>query len=226
MASDDLKPDRRIDVDAFEFSIVVVGVMNPAIHHPYWYESREILGEDDVKAALEKAVVCTPDFSEFETDKMHITCRRDRWICLTTLNEHEEHVVAISQAVFKVLFDTPIDAWGINTDQHTKTSSEAVGNELAALISKSARALTNLEKANAQFEYSYEDGAVVHNVKVRHSLKSDQHVSVYLNTHHAVPSPKKGTHFDLSDLIATDLGTHTTLREKIISEAVSLFRNG
>ena len=59
------------------YSIVIVGSMNPRIHHPAWYEAVKILSAEEASAA--SLVACTPMASQFQLPGLNIICLQDRW---------------------------------------------------------------------------------------------------------------------------------------------------
>lgn len=116
------------------FSIVVVGGMNPRIHHPAWYETAEVLSAEEARSALGRPVVCLPMLSQFEGERFSITCIEDRWEIVTPDPQRSERILEIAGKTFDTLMHTPVSAFGLNFQFVRHTGSEAVGRRLADLV--------------------------------------------------------------------------------------------
>ncbi|MCO6458298.1 MAG: hypothetical protein J5I93_23575 [Pirellulaceae bacterium] len=99
------------------FSIVVIGGMNPTIHHPSWYRLVELLSDDEVEAITTGAepVVVTPQFSRFAGPDFELICRQDRWEIQTKNELWQQRSCAIAGQVFDhLLKHTMVSALGLN----------------------------------------------------------------------------------------------------------------
>jgi hypothetical protein len=113
-----------------EFSIVVVGRMNPAIHHPVWYHAtNKLVDETEFAAAMDGGVViCTPEVSRFSFNEVAVLCVSNSWR-VTTLGDPERAVILASR-LFEALQHAPISRYGVNFD----VRMDAAEGRLASLV--------------------------------------------------------------------------------------------
>jgi len=117
------------------FSVVVLGSMNPAIHHPQWYRHRDLLTLDEVNLALAGPdLVVTPGFAQFSVGKITVTCVQQRWAVQTTDQSQFQRVVTIAKQVMDTLTHTPISVVGINFDFCRPSGVRNIGALLAARV--------------------------------------------------------------------------------------------
>jgi hypothetical protein len=114
------------------YSIVIVGNMNPRIHHPAWYEAVRILSPEEARAAL--LLACTPMFSQFQLPGSTILCMQERWEVQTQDAEKLERMLDIAGRTFDTLKHTPIAAFGLNFHFVRPTGLPDVGRRLAELV--------------------------------------------------------------------------------------------
>jgi hypothetical protein len=133
-------------------AIVVVGTMDPRIHHPSWYEIEKVLTAEEAKEALTSGeLVCAPILARFRTARFTIVCQQDRWEIQTTAPEALERLLEIAVRLFDgVLPSTPVAAFGLNFVFHRETGVPDVGASLASAVASLPLGLTPAEKATAQ----------------------------------------------------------------------------
>jgi len=182
-----------------QFSIVILGAMNPAIHHPIWYQLNKLLGDDEVKQALTAGgLVNSPDVSQFSCSDFRITCMRDRWDIFTTKSELRARMLTIAAAVFVKLPETPIGLFAFNNDFHLQTRSADVGTLLGKKLSQlhlNLPAGISKESITINMDTPYPT-----TFRIEPSPHSPNMVFVAVNTNHPVPSSEAG-YFDLTPML-------------------------
>ncbi len=142
------------------YNIVVVGAMNPRIHHPSWYELVGLLTPKEAKEALtSSATFGLPGFTQLSATSLGLTisCYEQRWIVQT---EDREKIGLLQDFTFKVfdelLKHTPVSAYGFNFIYQRETRCATVGRFLANLISKTNLTLP-ADEADFTLRYSFSD---------------------------------------------------------------------
>jgi hypothetical protein len=123
--------------DSDSFSFVVLGAMNPRIHHPTWYQLTEIFTAPETDAAIEsQAVVCTPAFSQFKVAGLTIKCLLERWDITTSNSEEIDRIREIGERVFdKHLQYTPLSVLALNFDYVRQFPGRKVRDFVAGIVS-------------------------------------------------------------------------------------------
>ncbi|MGD0680375.1 MAG: hypothetical protein ABSC94_33800 [Polyangiaceae bacterium] len=120
------------------FSVVVLGAMNPAIHHPLWYEHVGLLTAQERALALASPdLQITPAFSQFSLPRLTINCMQARWAAQTAEEGAFDRVVEIAKAAMDRLDDTPVSVIGINFDFCRPSGIENVSRALASKVRSS-----------------------------------------------------------------------------------------
>jgi hypothetical protein len=190
------------------FSIVVVGAMNPSIHHPAWYQLMHILSEEEGKRALEsgKILAATQQISQFSIDAFTIVCEPARWQVQTRDETQLERLREIAEKTFEILYHTQITAFGLNFTYHRKTPLPEVNTSLATLIEalpvglKPERAERRAAKINYQ---TTSDGRVL-TIAIEPSSKGADLVYVAINAEHRIkplPPGEEYRQFELTPLL-------------------------
>jgi hypothetical protein len=104
--------------DCDSFSVVLLGSMNPRIHHPKWYQSVGIFSQPEVDDAIQnQPVICTPAFSQFVVGDLVIKCLTDRWDIQTANRQKIDAIREIAERLFDdLLFHTPVNVVALNFD--------------------------------------------------------------------------------------------------------------
>src|SRR5205814_909544 len=120
------------------YNIVVVGAMNPRIHHPSWYELVGLLTPEQAKEALaSSATFGLPGFAQLAAPSLGLTisCNEKQW---TVQTENREKISLLQSITFRVfdelLKHTPVSAYGFNIIYSRETRCPSVGKYLADLI--------------------------------------------------------------------------------------------
>jgi hypothetical protein len=202
------------------YSIVVVGNMNPAIHHPRWYKDIGILDEKEVTEAEERPstgsdnlndtsgargnLVVSQFATQFTTRSLRIVCNAQSWSVLTVDEGKLEKCLNLASAVFKELDSTPVSAYGFNFNHHRQTRITSVGEYLAELT----RSLTlgfaavDGQPKTANISYSASLDGEDSNVTIAPSIKDSSMVFVAMNFNHPIV---QGTgFFELDRMLTQD----------------------
>lgn len=117
------------------YSIVIVGAMNPRIHHPWWYKHIGILDDESEKSALEsKELIVTPPVAQFPANNWTMVCQQERWEIRALSADTLDLILDAAMRVFRALEHTPINAFGFNFNFHRETRLSDVGQCLAERI--------------------------------------------------------------------------------------------
>lgn len=116
------------------FSIVVVGAMNPSIHHPFWYEILHALSQAEARDAVGGSnLLVSPMVAQFSWSGWTMVCLPERWEMRTQDPEKFGRVLDLAVLVFERLNDTPVKSFGINVDR-VETKSESATRALACAL--------------------------------------------------------------------------------------------
>ena len=128
------------------YNIVVVGAMNPRIHHPSWYELVNLLSPEQAKEALaSSATFGLPGIAQLSAPSLGLTisCNEQKWTVQTENRERTSLLQGITFRVFdELLKHTPVSAYGFNIIYRRETRCPSVGRFLADLIAGTQLGLT------------------------------------------------------------------------------------
>ncbi len=117
------------------FSIVAVGNMNPAIHHPRWYLSQALItAEEEQLATAGLNLVVSPMLAQFSFGTFSLQCLQQRWTLLTTEEAQFPRVIDISRRTMDILDHTPVGVVGINLDYCRSAGVPNVGSLLGERV--------------------------------------------------------------------------------------------
>jgi hypothetical protein len=118
------------------YNIVIVGAMNPRIHHPSWYQSVGLFSELEFEEAIASPdTIVTPPFSQVQTSLLTISCQEDRWTIQTSKVAEVGRMQAIAATVFDdLLKHTPVERFGFNINLQSHTAHSDVGSYLASCL--------------------------------------------------------------------------------------------
>jgi hypothetical protein len=192
---------------AEEYSIVILGHMNPRLHHPLWYQHIGALNEQETNEALESpTMVLVQPVARFDAAGFTVTCQEEAWGIATTQPSNRTRMLEIACRVFEKLGETTVLKFGFNTKLHLQlTSVKNVEECLASALLTLQLGLRddgNRKSCLFRFTNVYENHSV--NVDVHGSPLSRDAVYIAHNTEHAIRPPKDGKkliHFDLTPLL-------------------------
>ncbi len=182
------------------FSIVVVGAMNPRIHHPAWYQLVKLIDEPTAAAALtEGQFACLQPFATFRTSHFAIACQDSMWTIQTHNAAHLERIRDIAAEVFDTrLRETPISAFGLNFDYHRRTRLADVGQCLAERVALLRIGLETERYLSAHTTARYGDQRRLVTVRVEPSVRGPNMIFVGNNFQYRIEGEPK--HFALKPL--------------------------
>jgi hypothetical protein len=127
----------QAQINSSEYSVVVVGAMNPAIHHPQWYEAVGMLTAEEAQDAVRGgALVIVPQVAQFQAAGLQIQCTPARWQINTSDQQQRTRIIDIAAVTFQRLGETPISAYGLNERFALTIGSEHAIEMLGAQLSK------------------------------------------------------------------------------------------
>lgn len=114
-------------------SVVLLGSFNPAIFHPQWFASQNLLPKGEAESATIKVVV--PAVCEFETERFQIQVVQERFMAISKPGANSEPLRDLLVGTFFILEHTPVTAMGLNHHLHFQMKTEAdwhrIGDRLA-----------------------------------------------------------------------------------------------
>lgn len=125
----------RLTPEQSGVSVVLVGSINPAIFHPEWFRSRDLITREDAEKA--EIQVIAPDLTIFSLPWANLQIERDKFVIQTTTDPF----VRVQDLLMKVFLDqlphTPLTQLAINRAAHFRVESreaqDRVGFTLAPL---------------------------------------------------------------------------------------------
>lgn len=178
-------------------TVVVVGHMNPAIHHPAWYLAGGSLKPEESEAvAVRGGVVIVPQFARFETARWRVECFPDRWTISTLVSAAPDEVIEVTCKTFERLCETPVSAFGLNYDRSGVLLAGAAPFEQLMSALKLESYVVN-QLAFARFLHPMVTGAVTlrRQLNVVLGVTPEANGVLRLNVHHDI---EVGGKFDLS----------------------------
>jgi hypothetical protein len=203
-------------------SIVVLGAMNPRLHHPQWYREIGAIDETELQSALSETMNVTPTFTQFQfgNPPIVISSQADFWQIQLTEEKLWPRMVEMASIVFAKLDETPVSAFALNTQLHRDTSA----TDVKALI---ARVLVNLnfglptgksEGADMTVNAIEDDYTVA--MSVQASLLSERAVFVFYQSQYPTSAAAR-RHFELGSLLKARVDGYLAKSRTAIDNAVS-----
>ena len=179
-------------------SVVILGVMNPAIHHPAWYHATSIITQSELDESLQKPVVATPQVAQFATNGFSVVCLPDRWqVSCDTADG--TRIVALAKATFNKLEHTPVNAYGVNHDFHAETTKQ-VPSTLATVVRQTGLPFPPNEVATAAITYTAKVSGCTFKAVIAASPRGPNFLHVQNNAEFIIPQDET-KHFDLGPLL-------------------------
>lgn len=113
-------------------SIVLRGIFNPAMFHPSWFASQDLIREKEAEAA--NIEVVHPQVSVFDLDWLRVRITQDRFHVATIQEAYYEPLRDLVMGVFTILDYTPLRVLGINRDFHYDFASEEAWHAIGDLL--------------------------------------------------------------------------------------------
>jgi hypothetical protein len=116
-------------------SVVLVGNFNPAIFHPSWLASHNMVrGGEAEKAQIQ---IVSPEVSSFTTEWLSLQVTRERFQASTSDARFFDPLRDLVVSIFTLLEHTPVRQVGINRDMHFACSRELM-NQFGDLLAPKA----------------------------------------------------------------------------------------
>lgn len=198
-----------------QHSIVVVGGMNPAIHHPSWYRYNGLISPDEELTALANEadpMFLLPNMAQFSIAFFTVQCQQNRWEIKTTIDDQFDRIGTFAARLFDVLLPhTPVARFGINLHLQYRLPCENVGSRLVELLRRTGIPVGGSQTVNAAFRCS--DKRVDHtlNVQIEAAAQPANILRISFNGDFSAPGNEPGTQFELGRMLAQ---TRQTLREE------------
>lgn len=214
-----IMPDFYENIKQRNYSIVVVGAMNPAIHHPSWYEAVGLLNSGEVKQATSSGeTVTVPHLSKYQIDKFQIQCTLDSWQIITKNVKELGRIKEIASGTFKRLNETPVSSYGLNSrfviGYNFANAINALGNLFSKQPFNFASDTLSPEFDTLSLSYVLQSINIPEQPRVNRKLrmtlnrlqKNPNNLVLDFNCHHVIETTE--LHFDLSILIESSLEMH------------------
>jgi hypothetical protein len=185
-------------------SVVVVGHMNPAIHHPAWYLAGGSLKPEESEAiAVRGGVVIVPQFARFETERWRIECSPDRWQISTLSGTAAAEVIEIACSTFERLCETPISAFGLNYDHSgLLVPGTAPFERLMSTLTLESYAVRQVAFGRAMDPISSSGVTLRRQLNAILEVKAEAPAVLHSNVHHDIELAQSG-YFDLPPPLRT-----------------------
>lgn len=183
------------------FTVVVTGAMNPAIHHPSWYQQHQLLSQAEASEALSSGSVTGPILARLTFASCEIFCVQQEWRIRTSSSALHQRVVEIAAKTFdELLRHTPVSSFAFSHGSYHGTDSE-VGPALVGMAMRGGfPALPDLTEASVAFQVHSATGQRA-SLRIEPSLRSPREVFVHVE--HAHPIQREaGQEFLLQPLLA------------------------
>jgi hypothetical protein len=112
------KPEQEI----FNLSLVIIGSFDPRIFHTDWLVNKKLIRESE--GDLDNLKVLHPDLTIIETQEFKLEVRPSRFEIQTLKESFREPMKDLCVSIFRLLSESPIDAFGVNYSRHFKFTVE------------------------------------------------------------------------------------------------------
>lgn len=200
------------------FAVVLLGSMNPALHHPAWYESIGAISSDEEKDALSREFVFVPQIAQFSTGGFELLCDPQRWQIVTTDASRIPRLVQLASVVFdEKLVETPLTAVGLNFLNHAKTSCPNVAGVFSEMLTRLPLGFRAQPGSSGKVIFSEPLSAARVRWEIEPSLRGEDHVYVAGNFHLDLGVALKPTRFNLKAVIDARLGEFSELQRNRVA---------
>ena len=180
--------------------VVVVGRMNPAIHHPAWYRTIDAITKDEEAAAFKRPVMLTPLGASFQFGNYSIQCDQSRWQVSSSRIDAADRIIDLTCKVFEALMHTPMDAFGFNFLAHMPTNKPQVIEALRTGLGLDRLSEPELKMVGQSLtmKVKVEQGTLA--TTIEPSLQSEGSVYISINREYVVGQILQSPNFKLFDL--------------------------
>jgi hypothetical protein len=203
-------------------AIVIVGAMNPAIHHPGWYRAVELITEVELTTALQAGPASSQAFARFRFDGIEIFCLQDRWQ-IQGPETSGTRLLKLAMETFARLDETPVSAFGVNNDFHIETVLPDVAAKLATMSAEAGFGLGDIGPASsATFVLVHSGPDCTFRTTIAPSPRGPQYLSVLHNTHRNAPTGARK--FSLAPLLEATFQIARSHSDRVSAALASIFR--
>ena len=192
-------------VEKDTYAIVVLGGMNPRIHHPSWYRLVGLFDEKEAELATESPLmIITPPMSLIKTQTLTISCQEMRWDITTSEASDLTRMQKLTARLFdEILVHTPVSTIGFNFNYRRATIAPDVAGCLASALTHSPLGLNAGHATSGELilRRSFDDHTAL--VNVQPALDDKQAVLTLYNFEYQF---KHEGFFKLGDVIAKRYG--------------------
>lgn len=201
------------------YTIVVVGTMNPAIHHPLWYEAAHLIDQTERESAMESpGLVNSREISQFAAPGYSILCLPERWEIRTASADLLERLLVLACGVFDALPHTPVKAFGFNFHVNRPTSVGSVGKVLASALHNWPIGFQSMGDDAGEVRFISAAGARKCTVMVGQAEAIPSQAAVRINFHYDIKPNLENVLFDLTPLLREHFwADHEFAQERIRS---------
>jgi len=187
------------------YSIVVVGQMNPAIHHPAWYRSVNLLNDSERDAALAApGLLSSSQLSQFVAPDFTVNCAPNRWEIQAFRHDSLERILATAAAVFEALSHTPVNAFGFNFNVNKEVNVDGVGTTLGDALARLPIGIDRIDGIKGEISLQWQGKDHKNTLVVGQSPLGNNFVLIRFNTHHDIVGEKG--YFDLTPMLRAEFG--------------------
>lgn len=108
----------------------MVGEFNPAIFHPYWFESRELLPPDQMAEAREKVQTLRNEVMAFDAGWLSFQALPNRVSFTSKESAYHLELRDLAMGTLTLLGEDPVTSFGLNREGHYRMGSEAEWHEI------------------------------------------------------------------------------------------------
>ena len=175
------------------YSIVVIGAMNPRIHMPAWYLHVGLIDNSEGETAVAAtSTLLTGQLSTFQFNNVSILCLPDRWEIKTTKRSDLDRIKTITQKIFdELLMHTPVFLIGFNFIYQRATNAASVARHLASRLAKMPFGLKDTVPDSGEFSIRRTSGDGFNGVAIRPAPEPDapSHVNISINYEYKFVKP-------------------------------------
>lgn len=184
------------------FSIVILGAMNPRIHHPLWYRHHGLITEQEMLESLSpnSQLICLPQIAQFKAAGMQFSCATERWDVRVAEENLRDRMADITATIFdKLLPETPVQVFGFNNEFHLDPGCGEVKRAIMERVVKRGFELSfpGLDGSMFAFTMSAADDATT-TVRVEPSDHGPNEIFIAVNANRPVKATT--SHFALKPL--------------------------
>ena len=168
-------------------SIVVLGSFNPAIFHPLWFKTNQLIRPEEADDA--KLEVTHPAVSIFSLEWFKLQVDMERFIVETTDKSNFGPISDLVLGTFSILDHTPVRALGINRVMHFKMDSREKWHAFGHMIAPKEVWQGVMERPGLRsltMEDPRDDPMGFTRVRIEPSKRIDPGIFIEINNHYEI----------------------------------------